>query len=401
LIGNWKLALGSVVAHDGDARAGKRSEAIYDDTLEDWGPYESSYYISSNVLGRVVSETTKTGGKKHTYIVAGGIIVAHQLLSGTTESVGWTHTDPSGVSGRGFVNAEFDALGNNVGTYAVPQLPQFFGNTLSALEPLVFVNMNMGDCSLDGVYVSCTMAQPMLQSGEGLQARVGYLGSRTGHIVYRDYDFDRRLPGVISVYIPGSVWETDQAAQDTEDHIYVGSTGEHPGQWLTIGFDSGGGNRWGSGDDIKKDFYDKYGKIFNECLKEVFKKDAPVEQTLKNSPTVIGEPIGGKAGTIVAPSKNYDGAIVINSLLVRNYGLKYKLYGPSPENPFPAESITDEETLITYGHELANLLDARKNLKGKMVDGVRELGRTYGNPDADDPDTGQAVEDCMKRKSQQ
>jgi len=39
---------------------------------------------------------------------------------------------------------------------------------------------------------------------------------------------------VISVYIPGSVWETDPAAQDTEDHIYVGSTGEHPGQWLTI-----------------------------------------------------------------------------------------------------------------------------------------------------------------------
>ena len=54
---------------------------------------------------------------------------------------------------------------NNVGTYAVPQLPQFFGNTLSALEPLVFVNMNLGDCSLDGVYVSCTMAFRAAASG--------------------------------------------------------------------------------------------------------------------------------------------------------------------------------------------------------------------------------------------
>jgi len=164
----------------------------------------------------------------------------------------------------------------------------------------------------------------------------------------------------------------------------------------------GGGGAGGSGQtspiqQIKKDFYQKYGKIYNECLKEVMKKDTPNEQTLDNSPVAIGQALGIRSGTIVAPSKNYDGAVVLNSLLIENYGLPYKLMRPSPDNPYPG-AITDEETLFTYGHESANLLDAKKNPKGKMVNGKRELGRTYGDPNNDDPDTGRQVEDCMKAK---
>jgi hypothetical protein len=59
--------------------------------------------------------------------------------------------------------------------------------------------------------------------------------------------------------------------------------------------------------------------------------------------------------------------------------------------------LMDFETLMTYGHETANLLDNRENLKGQVVGGVRQFGRAYGNPNHPrDKDTGQAVEDCMK-----
>jgi hypothetical protein len=59
--------------------------------------------------------------------------------------------------------------------------------------------------------------------------------------------------------------------------------------------------------------------------------------------------------------------------------------------------------MIIYGHELANLLDYRLNPKGKNG---RRPGQVYGSPSIidpatgklTDPDTGQAMENCIKRK---
>ena len=83
-----------------------------------------------------------------------------------------------------------------------------------------------------------------------------------------------------------------------------------------------------------------------------------------------------------------------------NYGLNIKeALGKTDRN-------NDEETLSTYGHELANYLDIKKNRKGKKVDGKkRSPGYVYGNPGEKlpdgrkgDTDTGQQVENCMKKK---
>jgi hypothetical protein len=85
------------------------------------------FQLLSSALGQTVTETDTTGKKRRTYVIAGGTTIARQGIDAgtTTERVGWTHTDPSGLSSRttygstsgleAGVAAELDALGNNVG----------------------------------------------------------------------------------------------------------------------------------------------------------------------------------------------------------------------------------------------------------------------------------------------
>jgi RHS repeat-associated protein len=162
------------------------------------------------------------------------------------------------------------------------------------------------------------------------------------------------------------------------------------------------GNQGPNADDIQRDFYSgKYGKMFNDCLGDVFGKDAPAAQTLANAPALNtaesaqtlkkrtgAETIGRVVGTIDPPKKGKGGGIYISE------GIAY-FYGTNAAN--------NAEALITYGHELAVLLDYRINPKGKNG---KPPGQIYGKPSTidpitnnpTDPDTGQAMEDCIGRK---
>ncbi|HEX3250603.1 MAG TPA: DUF4214 domain-containing protein [Pyrinomonadaceae bacterium] len=161
-------------------------------------------------------------------------------------------------------------------------------------------------------------------------------------------------------------------------------------------------NQGSNADAIQRDFYSgKYGKAFNECLEEVFGKDAPESQTLANAPALNteqtsetlkrrsrAETSGTVVGTIEPPKKGKGGAIYISEGTASFYG---------------TNAANDAEALMTYGHELAVLLDYRINPKGK--DG-KPAGQVYGTPSVidpftnrpTDPDTGQAMENCIKRK---
>jgi hypothetical protein len=130
----------------------------------------------------------------------------------------------------------------------------------------------------------------------------------------------------------------------------------------------------------------------------VFKKDAPPEQTIENSPETYATRLGIKSGAIVVPNKNQNGAVLIHSILVSNYGLNVTQYPPGTGPDDYKGAITDSETLFTYGNETANLLDAIKNPKGKKVGRTIYHGITYGDSQNSDPDTGQAVENCMRTK---
>jgi len=165
----------------------------------------------------------------------------------------------------------------------------------------------------------------------------------------------------------------------------------------------GGQGTRDQGAKIKKDFYDsKYAQAFDECQQEVFGKDAPGEQTLENAPTLnvsetaatlktrVGSHTRGTVvGTIIPPKKGKGGGIEIAEENAYIYG-----FG----------GANDELVMMIYGHELANLLDMRMNPKGKNG---KRAGEVYGRPGAapapgepHDPDSGQAMEDCMTRKLQ-
>ena len=97
---------------------------------------------------------------------------------------------------------------------------------------------------------------------------------------------------------------------------------------------------------------------------------------------------GTVVGTIDPPKNGKGGVVKIAEEFAVHYG------------PLSAYQL---DVMMTYGHELANLLDHRINPKGKNG---RLPGQVYGSPSIidpttgkrTDPDTGQAVENCMKRK---
>ncbi len=161
-------------------------------------------------------------------------------------------------------------------------------------------------------------------------------------------------------------------------------------------------NQGENADKIQKDFYSgKYGKAFNDCLGEVFGTDAPAQQTLANAPKLNTEESsetlkrrtgtetnGIVVGTIIPPEKGKGGGIRISEWGAFVYG---------------TNAADNDLVLIVYGHELANFLDYRINPKGKNG---KPPGQVYGKPSTidpitnhqTDPDTGQAMEDCIKGK---
>ena len=81
---------------------------------------------------------------------------------------------------------------------------------------------------------------------------------------------------------------------------------------------------------------------------------------------------------------------------------RYKLHTKVPLTTGFGFVDADSMVMFTYGHELANLLDYRMNPKGKNG---KPPGFVYGTPGIDpttnrrrDADTGQAMEDCMKKR---
>ncbi|MBX3292149.1 MAG: hypothetical protein KF881_04545 [Acidobacteria bacterium] len=105
-----------------------------------------------------MSEATKTGKKRYTYVAAGGRTIARQELTDTdTQIVGWQFRDATGLSSRGFSNEELDGLGNNVGIF--PNLTSSrIEDAMTTGESPTFTDMGMGDCQYNGTFMPCSMA---------------------------------------------------------------------------------------------------------------------------------------------------------------------------------------------------------------------------------------------------
>ena len=148
--------------------------------------------------------------------------------------------------------------------------------------------------------------------------------------------------------------------------------------------------------EIKEAFYKEFGDIFNDCLKEVFGKDAPAKQTIDNAPNLDTQKnkntLGRKAGL---PGHRPTG-ITINSKEDNKSRTIYMAYETAYYYFDKATFTRDDgvetsnylEAIYTYAHETANRLDIDKN----------KTATTYGSSANGDPDTGQAVELCMRKK---
>lgn len=103
---------------DGTRTKLKTDQTIYNTDGSITNKSETQYFVTSSVLGSVITELDQAGQKARTYVYQGGRILAWQKKSGATESVGWDHRDPSNASGRGLASGEYDPMGGNAGTKA-------------------------------------------------------------------------------------------------------------------------------------------------------------------------------------------------------------------------------------------------------------------------------------------
>ena len=64
----WRYynAYETLLNQDGAGAEAKHSQRTWDTEMTQWKPWETVYFINSSVLGRTVSEATKTGKKKFT-----------------------------------------------------------------------------------------------------------------------------------------------------------------------------------------------------------------------------------------------------------------------------------------------------------------------------------------------
>ena len=119
---------------------------------------KTQYFVTSSVIGGVVTELDQGGAKTRTFVYQGSQILAWQQQSGTTQTMAWEHRDVSNASIRGGAAAELDPLGMNAGVIN----PFPYHSTRPSLQEARtypgFADMMSGSqCRVDGIDYPCSM----------------------------------------------------------------------------------------------------------------------------------------------------------------------------------------------------------------------------------------------------
>jgi hypothetical protein len=130
------------------------------------------YFVTSSVLGAVVTELDQTGQKTRTFVYQGGEILAWQEKTGTTENITWEHRDASNASVKfpgvleGEVGAELEPLGSAAATHPPLIYPWQQEPSLSESRSYpALAEMLGGQCSADGIDIPCSMTISLPQNG--------------------------------------------------------------------------------------------------------------------------------------------------------------------------------------------------------------------------------------------
>ncbi|HJP93641.1 MAG TPA: DUF4214 domain-containing protein [Pyrinomonadaceae bacterium] len=200
---------------DGDGQRVKSTE-----------PNIVNYYVRSTVLrGQVITQLDSSGAREWGFIYVAGELFGRQYLNG---GVTLLHKEPSGVSERAVFQSgvitdwtELDPFGAEVYAWdPYPEDPQFSGGREEG-GPVYPGYGNVGlpstGCTLDGVYVTCDMAQRILEMGAAVSApedTVRY------NYTKKTFEFFRAFADGYSGYLPadaqysggGWAWSNSTAA---------------------------------------------------------------------------------------------------------------------------------------------------------------------------------------------
>ena len=117
----------TLTKYDGDGQTLYQYKGGYDEETSEYSLNGyTAYFVRSSVLGgAVISEPNFQGGKRKTYVYAGGSVLAVQETGSPNNFVRWEHRDPSGTSFRNSDSEngnwsfqtlqEFDPMGANTG----------------------------------------------------------------------------------------------------------------------------------------------------------------------------------------------------------------------------------------------------------------------------------------------
>jgi YD repeat-containing protein len=176
---------------DGNGVEIKRSIKKWNTSYSSWEPTKNTYNIYSSLLKQTLSETFGNGSKKRSFVIGGSSIIARQAVSedGTQSEIAFQYTDASrnslrlsAVSSGALTlefgnNAEFDPLGNNIGTYSnLPSNPNQNNGLLKAESPSNYREAGVDStCTLNGISGPCSVVES-LYYGSGIGERAWHTG---------------------------------------------------------------------------------------------------------------------------------------------------------------------------------------------------------------------------------
>jgi YD repeat-containing protein len=139
------------------------------------------YFVTSSVLGAVVTELDEAGQKGRGYVYGSGELLAWQVKEDGFEEVIWEHRDPSDASFRMTAlssaldysrSAELDPLGADAGVrspFSIPGPPRPPEERQDLTYP-GFADLLSGNCKIDGIPAPSAMCSRMLRAGAGYRA---------------------------------------------------------------------------------------------------------------------------------------------------------------------------------------------------------------------------------------
>lgn len=143
------------------------TQVIYQENAPQTSESQIKYFVTSSVLGRVVTELDQSGKKSRTFVYNGGQVLAWQEKDGSRETVAWEHRDLSNASATGAAAAELDPFGSAAGPAFTPN-PRPVRPT-GALEDVRvypgYSDATSGECQLDGIDTPCSMVQTLKEAG--------------------------------------------------------------------------------------------------------------------------------------------------------------------------------------------------------------------------------------------